>query len=406
MKTRFLFAFVWLLVTSQSTLQAQSAARPTIEPAAQQKIDAMRRAYDDLRSYVAIVETELSGIEGEAPQISRAQVTYQRPRKLMLRTLPTNETEKIEPFALPISLCDGDRCYFWNPRADSLKYFRALMPGISYGREALMQHQVGGYLFTPLVAGIDLFAPPWGYTLKSLTMAPPTTLDGVAVDVVQAQVSGNSLKQSQMLTYWIGRDDNLVRRIIDSTTTAGVTFTTTETHRAIQVNPNLPDNTFQWAAPPQAQVDDSGPQMADPRLAIGERPLPFEAKDIDDRAFRFEDYQGKVLLLDFGASWSGPYWRDLSHLQRLYQTYHAQGLEIVSVSFDAERNEFDAFRVARAMPWRHIFDAQGLQGEINKRYQIRAIPFSLLIGRDGKIAQVNGRSLLLEEAIKRELRRP
>lgn len=390
----------------QSTLRAQAQVKPVVEPAAQQKIDAMRSAYNNLRSYVATVETQLSGIDGEAPKISRARLTYQRPRKVFMRTLPTTEAEKPEPFALPISVCDGERCYFWNPRADSLKYFRTLMPGVSYGREALMQHQVAGYLFTPLLAGIDLFAPPWGHTLKSLTAAPATDIEGTPVDVVVAQIAGASPKESETVIYFIGRDDHLVRRIVDSTTTEGITFTTTETHRELRINPDLPDNAFQWAAPPGTEADDVGPQMADPRLAMGERPLPFEVKDIDDKPFRFEDYAGKVLLLDFCASWSGSCRRDLPHLQRLYQTYRAQGLEVVSVSFDSERNEFDAFRTARAMPWRHIFDAQGFKGEINKRYQIRAVPFSILIGRDGKIAQVNGRSLLLEEAIKRELRRP
>lgn len=405
MKFQSFLALMALTMAIPNTLRAQPKAGPLVEPAAQQKLNAMRTAYDNLRSYIATVETQLGGIEGEAPQVSRARLTYQRPRKVMLRTLPTPDTEKPEPFALPISLCDGERCYFWNPRADSLKYFRALMPGVSYGREALMQHQVAGYLFTPLLAGIDLFAPPWGHTLKSLTAAPPTDIDGAPVDVVVAQIEGASPKESETLIYFIGRDDHLVRRIVDSTTTEGITFTTTETHRELSINPNLPDNTFQWAAPPRTEADDSGPQMADPRLALGERPLPFEVTDIDDKPFRFDDYAGKVLLLDFCASWSGPCRRDLPHLQRLYQTYHAQGLEVVSVSFDSERNEFDAFRTARAMPWRHIFDAQGLRGEINRLYQIRSIPFSLLIGRDGKIAQVNGRSLLLEEAVKRELKR-
>lgn len=405
MKLSTISILMALSVAIPSTLRAQQEAKPVIEPAAQQKLNAMRAAYDNLRSYVATVETQLGGIEGEAPQISRARLTYQRPRKLMLRTLPTSNTEKPEPFALPISLCDGERCYFWNPRGDTLKYFRAPLPSVAYGREALMQHQVAGYLFTPLLAGIDLFAPPWGHTLKSLKSAPDTNIEGTPVEVIEAQIEGASPKEAETLTYFIGRDDHLVRRVIDSTTTEGLTFTTIETHREMLVNPDLPDNTFLWAAPPRTEADDSGPQMADPRLTLGERPLPFEVNDIDGKPFRFEDYARKVLLLDFCASWSGPCRRDLPHLQQLYQTYRAQGLEVVSVSFDAERNEFDAFRSARSMPWRHIFEPQGLRGEINKRYQIRAVPFSILIGRDGKIAQVNGRSLLLEEAIKRELRR-
>ncbi|MDF2441786.1 MAG: hypothetical protein JWN98_2770 [Abditibacteriota bacterium] len=405
MKFSTLPALMALSVAIQSTLSAQSPAKPVIEPAAQQKLKAMRTAYDNLRTYIATVETQMSGIEGGAPQVSRARLTYQRPRKVMLRTLPTAEAEIPEPFALPISLCDGERCYFWNPRGDRLKYFRASLPSLSYGREALMQHQVAGYLFTPLLAGTDLFAPPWGHTLKSLKSAPDTNIEGTPVEVIEAQIEGSSPKEAESLTYFIGRDDHLVRRIVDSTTTEGITFTTVETHRALQVNLDLPANTFEWAAPPQTDADDIGPQMSDPRLAMGERPLPFEAKDIDGKPFRFEEYAGKVLLLDFCASWSGPCRRDLPHLQQLYQTYHAQGLEVVSVSFDTERSEFDAFRTARAMPWRHIFEPLGLQGEINKRYQIRAVPFSLLIGRDGKIAAVNSRSLLLEDAIKRELRR-
>lgn len=58
------------------------------------------------------------------------------------------------------------------------------------------------------------------------------------------------------------------------------------------------------------------------------------------------------------------------------------------------------------VPWRQAFDGKSFKGDLNKEYKVTGIPFTLLIGRNGKIAAMNLRSLLLEPAIKMALAEP
>ena len=92
--------------------------------------------------------------------------------------------------------------------------------------------------------------------------------------------------------------------------------------------------------------------------------------------------------------------QELPFLKSLYQTYHEEGLDIVSVSLDTKRSAWEAAVKKHQIPWPQISDLKGWKGTITKDYAISAIPFILVIDRKGKIAVRNLHDYKLEEAIK------
>jgi peroxiredoxin/outer membrane lipoprotein-sorting protein len=385
------------LSLSQSTLRhevrAQEAARPQIDPAAQALIAHSRTAYQDLRSFQAQIETKSSGT-GIEEATTLSTISTQKPRKFVKR-VQQKEGESV-------TMIENDTFYYWNPRVMTTKYLRATLPGFRYGEAALMQYLVAGELFTPFLANVDPFAPPWNAAPDTLQIAPTTTLEGVAVETVRAERQKTSGRE--ITTYWFGRDDHLLRRARLESIVNGQSYVVEETYRNLEQNPRLPETTFRWSVPPGTIADDYGPTLASPQLAIGQQPFAIESKDSEGRPFSLSQYKGKVLLLVFWTKDCRPCERDLPHIKQFQEQYGAQGLEIVGVSFDTDRQAFDEYVQQHNLKWRQLFDGKGFKTPFNVLYQVRAVPFTLLIGRTGRIEGVGLRSLLLEEAIVRSLR--
>jgi thiol-disulfide isomerase/thioredoxin len=92
--------------------------------------------------------------------------------------------------------------------------------------------------------------------------------------------------------------------------------------------------------------------------------------------------KGKVVYLDFWASWCGPCKKSFPFMNELQARYGAQGFEILAVNLDAQRE--DAARFLAEVPARFTvaFDAKG---DSAKRFEIKGMPSSYLIGRDGRV---------------------
>ncbi len=118
-------------------------------------------------------------------------------------------------------------------------------------------------------------------------------------------------------------------------------------------------------------------------------PIEIGEADLDGRSVTLAEYRGKVLLIDFWATWCGPCRAELPGLVKAYGEYHPKGLEVVSISFDMpDRLTKAAYRDSVAslcMSWRHIYEEKGWDTEIGKRFFIGSIPAPFLVGRDGSI---------------------
>ncbi|MBA4032725.1 MAG: hypothetical protein C0478_17800 [Planctomyces sp.] len=125
----------------------------------------------------------------------------------------------------------------------------------------------------------------------------------------------------------------------------------------------------------------------------------------DGSPFNWSSHQGKVVLVDFWATWCGPCIAEFPRMTKLYETYHEHGFEIVGVSVDSNRKSLDTFLEKKKLPWTILHDhSEGANpGSANARhYSINSIPRMILIGRDFKVISINARGKELEELLKKE----
>jgi thiol-disulfide isomerase/thioredoxin len=140
-------------------------------------------------------------------------------------------------------------------------------------------------------------------------------------------------------------------------------------------------------------------------LGPGSDPVPFTAKDLDGKDVSPADYKGKVLLIDFWATWCGPCMAELPHVLETYGELHDQGFEILGISLDRDTDKEKLVNTIkdRGMSWRHVYDGKFWQAEIAQLHDIQSIPATILIGKDGKIAGMNLRGDALKTAVKAAL---
>ncbi|MCU0867167.1 MAG: TlpA family protein disulfide reductase [Planctomycetes bacterium] len=146
-------------------------------------------------------------------------------------------------------------------------------------------------------------------------------------------------------------------------------------------------------------------KVAAANLKVGGDPVPFTTTDMDGKSVSVADYKGKVLLIDFWATWCGPCMAELPHVLEAYQAYHDQGFEILGISLDRDTDKEKLVNTIkdRGMSWRHVYDGKYWQAEVAQMHDVNSIPFTLLIGKDGKVVGMNLRGEKLGEAVKAAL---
>ncbi len=129
-------------------------------------------------------------------------------------------------------------------------------------------------------------------------------------------------------------------------------------------------------------------------LTLKTTPMDLTFTDAAGKKFDLESYRGKVVLIDFWATWCGPCVAGLPEVIDQYKKYHDQGFEIVGISFDEDKTALEQFVKSNDMPWVQFFDGQGWGNKYGKEYSIHSIPRMWLVGRDGKVIDFNARTKL------------
>jgi thiol-disulfide isomerase/thioredoxin len=120
-------------------------------------------------------------------------------------------------------------------------------------------------------------------------------------------------------------------------------------------------------------------------LDVGQKFPGFNVTDIQGQGLSPDAYKGKVLLIDFWATWCGPCRQELPNVIATYQHFHAQGFEIIGISLDQDQNALNNFLQQAGMPWPEYFDGQGWQNKIAVKYGVHSIPTNYLLDRHGVI---------------------
>lgn len=138
-------------------------------------------------------------------------------------------------------------------------------------------------------------------------------------------------------------------------------------------------------------------------LAIGQRFPDFNESDLNGSPLSASAARGKILLVDFWATWCPPCRGEMPNVVAVYQKYHASGFDIIGVSLDQDRNSLTSFAATQGLAWPQYFDGQGWDNKLAKKYGVQSIPTNFLLDRNGIILGESLRGADLDTAVNEAL---
>lgn len=128
-----------------------------------------------------------------------------------------------------------------------------------------------------------------------------------------------------------------------------------------------------------------------------------DGKQVDGSAFDWSKYQGKVVLVDFWATWCTPCLQELPNLKKNYEAYRDKGFEVVGVNLDDDPQTVVNWLARQPLPWTTVIsseaNARGFDHPLVVKCGIDAIPFIVLLDRDGKVNALHVRGEKLEQKL-------
>ena len=138
--------------------------------------------------------------------------------------------------------------------------------------------------------------------------------------------------------------------------------------------------------------------------------IDIEGATVDGKPFKWSDYKGKVVLVDFWATWCRPCIAELPNVKRMYDQYHDQGFEVVGISLDKSKPKLEAFIKARQIKWTNLFSADpkatGWDHPMATYYGVMGIPNVILVDQKGKVVSMTARGPNLQKELKKLLGPP
>ncbi len=130
------------------------------------------------------------------------------------------------------------------------------------------------------------------------------------------------------------------------------------------------------------------------RLSLPGHPMEITGTLLNGKPFDQKSLVGKVVLIDFWATWCGPCVAEIPNVLQQYEKYHDKGFEVIGISLDQDREALEKFVAEQKVPWPILFEkpeGDGWQHPLSTFYGISGIPTVILIGRDGNVITLNAR---------------
>ena len=149
----------------------------------------------------------------------------------------------------------------------------------------------------------------------------------------------------------------------------------------------------------------AAPRAVRSAIATGGAEVPatmagWRAVDIDGRTWSPEALRGRIVLVDFWATWCAPCLADLPRLKRLHARYASDGLAILGVSLDrSSPRDFRSWLQRQAIGWPQVRERGGYESPLARHFGVEAIPASFLFDRDGRLLDANLRGATLETRV-------
>lgn len=140
------------------------------------------------------------------------------------------------------------------------------------------------------------------------------------------------------------------------------------------------------------------------RWELPGKTLTIQGKLLDGTDFDYSKFAGKVVLVEFWATWCGPCCGEIPHLKKMYDKYHSRGFEIVAISLDRDLNELVRFVKENEVPWLQLpaFDTEVDGQPLTEYYGVSSVPMLFLVGRDGIVLSNQARGKVLENLLSQQ----
>lgn len=124
--------------------------------------------------------------------------------------------------------------------------------------------------------------------------------------------------------------------------------------------------------------------------------MALEGKLLKGGELDWQSYRGKVVLVDFWATWCGPCIGELPNVKECYKKYHDKGFEVIGVSLDKSKDQLVTFLEKEQIPWEQMFDetvqaSNGWNHPMVRHYGINGIPAAFLVDKEGNVVSMAAR---------------
>ncbi len=145
--------------------------------------------------------------------------------------------------------------------------------------------------------------------------------------------------------------------------------------------------------------------IANKEFKVGVQAPAFAIRGMDGQEIELKDFQGKYVLLDFWASWCGPCRREMPNVVRLYKECKGKNFEIIGISLDQKEADWKKAVKNLGMTWPQACDFQVWQSPVARKYNLSAVPYTVLIDPEGKVEAIDLRGQQLVDTVKSLLKK-
>jgi thiol-disulfide isomerase/thioredoxin len=146
------------------------------------------------------------------------------------------------------------------------------------------------------------------------------------------------------------------------------------------------------------------------RLSLMGNPMEITGTLLGGEEVDWESYRGKVVLVDFWATWCGPCRAEVPNILAMHKAYGAKGFDVLGVSLDETAEDAETYIEEQGIPWKSLFsdkeEERGWANPLARYYGINGIPTAILVDQEGKVVDMNARGERLQQRLQELLGDP